>query len=302
MKPFRVSQIDHVEVFVPDRYEAAEWYKRTLGLDIVPGYEQWAANPRGPLMISSDDGSTKLALFEGQSQESGPMSGWHLVAFRVDADGFLEFVTRLADRPLIDHQGRPGHRRFSRRPRKGVFGVFFRPVRAPPRADDVRLRGDACGADAASHPRPLTAAANVARGANGCPGQELASRITVARASSFRNELTLPATVPRPELASLGGSADQSASQLTSRAADEGLFPVARDGPVVRGARTRNILTGFPGALAGDPGSRGNTASIDDDGRRRAKNPATEARGTTHRDLNAPPNPGSPNSACYKET
>jgi len=107
MKPFRVSQIDHVEVFVPDRYEAAEWYKRTLGLDIVPGYQQWAANPRGPLMISSDDGSTKLALFEGQPQESGPMSGWHLVAFRVDADGFLEFVTRLADRPLIDHQGRP---------------------------------------------------------------------------------------------------------------------------------------------------------------------------------------------------
>ena len=127
LKPFRVSQIDHVEVFVPDRYEAAEWYKRTLGLDIVPGYEQWAANPRGPLMISSDDGSTKLALFEGQPQESGPMSGWHLVAFRVDGDGFLEFVTRLADRPLIDRSGTAGHRRFGRRPREGVFGVFFRP-------------------------------------------------------------------------------------------------------------------------------------------------------------------------------
>jgi len=106
MKPFRVSQIDHVEVFVPDRYEAAEWYKRTLGLDIVPGYEQWAANPRGPLMISSDDGSTKLALFEGRPGESGPVSGWHLVAFRVDAAGFIEFVTRLADQPLVDHQER----------------------------------------------------------------------------------------------------------------------------------------------------------------------------------------------------
>ena len=82
MKPFRVLQIDHVELFVPDRYEAADWYKRTLGLDIVPGYEQWAADPRGPLMISSDDGSTKLALFEGQPQESGSMSGWHLVACR----------------------------------------------------------------------------------------------------------------------------------------------------------------------------------------------------------------------------
>jgi catechol 2,3-dioxygenase-like lactoylglutathione lyase family enzyme len=106
MKLFRVSQLDHVEVFVPDRYEAAEWYRRTLGLDIVPRYQKWAANPRGPLMISSDDGSTKLALFEGQPQESGQTSGWHLVAFRVDADGFLEFVTRLADRPLMDDQRR----------------------------------------------------------------------------------------------------------------------------------------------------------------------------------------------------
>src|SRR5687768_14221439 len=106
MKPFRVSQIDHVEVFVPDRYEAAEWYQRTLGLDIAPGYEKWAANPRGPLMISSDDGSTKLALFEGKPQKSGQTSGWHLVAFRVDANGFLEFVTRLADRRLMDDQGR----------------------------------------------------------------------------------------------------------------------------------------------------------------------------------------------------
>ena len=28
--PFRVAQIDHVEVFVPDRYEAAAWYQRIL--------------------------------------------------------------------------------------------------------------------------------------------------------------------------------------------------------------------------------------------------------------------------------
>jgi catechol 2,3-dioxygenase-like lactoylglutathione lyase family enzyme len=106
MKPFRVLQIDHVELFVPDRYEAADWYKRTLGLEIVPGYEPWATDPRGPLMISSDDGNTKLALFVGRPQESRPASGWHLVAFRVDADGFMEFMKRLADQPLIDDQRR----------------------------------------------------------------------------------------------------------------------------------------------------------------------------------------------------
>lgn len=107
MKPFRVTQIDHVELFVPDRAEAAVWYKRTLGLDIVPGYEHWAADPRGPLMISSDEGSTKLALFEWQPQSAGPTAGWCRVAFRVDADGFIELVTRLTDRPLFDDRRRP---------------------------------------------------------------------------------------------------------------------------------------------------------------------------------------------------
>ena len=33
---FKVLQIDHVELFVPDRYEAARWYERTLGLQVVP--------------------------------------------------------------------------------------------------------------------------------------------------------------------------------------------------------------------------------------------------------------------------
>ena len=62
---FKVLQIDHVELFVPDRYEAARWYERTLGLQVVPECEPWAVDG-GPLMISSDGGSTKLALFEGQ--------------------------------------------------------------------------------------------------------------------------------------------------------------------------------------------------------------------------------------------
>jgi catechol-2,3-dioxygenase len=36
---FRVEQIDHVEVFVPDQYEAAAWYRRVLGLEILVEYE-----------------------------------------------------------------------------------------------------------------------------------------------------------------------------------------------------------------------------------------------------------------------
>ena len=103
---FHVSQIDHVEMFVPDRHEAADWYGRVLGLRIVPGFEHWAADRRGPLMISSDNGSTKLALFEGLPQGSRQPSGFQLVAFRVDAAGFVRFLELLPDLKLLDHRGR----------------------------------------------------------------------------------------------------------------------------------------------------------------------------------------------------
>ena len=98
--------IDHVELFVPNRREAAVWYGHVLGLSVVPGYEAWANDPHGPLMISSDGGSTKLALFEGAPQGDRPTAGFHLVAFRVDADGFLDFVRRLVELQLRDHRGR----------------------------------------------------------------------------------------------------------------------------------------------------------------------------------------------------
>jgi len=107
MASFRVLQIDHVELCVPDRHEAAAWYQRILGLEVVPEYQEWAANQGGPLMISSDDGNTKLALFEGEPQASRPVAGFHRVAFRVNAGGFMDFLQRLTDRPLKDDQGRP---------------------------------------------------------------------------------------------------------------------------------------------------------------------------------------------------
>ena len=103
---FKVLQIDHVELFVPDRYEAARWYEHTLGLQVVPECEPWAAGG-GPLMISSDGGSTKLALFEGQPATPAQTAAFRRVAFRVRADGFAEFLRRLADLALTDSRHRP---------------------------------------------------------------------------------------------------------------------------------------------------------------------------------------------------
>jgi catechol 2,3-dioxygenase-like lactoylglutathione lyase family enzyme len=102
-----VFQVDHVELFVPDRYEAAAWYQRVLGFEILTDYEPWAAAPGGPLMISSDGGSTKLALFEGQPQGSRATAGFHRVAFRVDADAFAACLRRLAESGITDERRQP---------------------------------------------------------------------------------------------------------------------------------------------------------------------------------------------------
>ena len=103
---FQVIQIDHVELFVPDRYEAADWYGRVLGLRIVEEFEHWAANPRGPLMLATAAGGTKLALFEGAPQNTRPTAGFHRVAFLVGAEGFVAFLGRLDEEALTDDSGR----------------------------------------------------------------------------------------------------------------------------------------------------------------------------------------------------
>jgi catechol 2,3-dioxygenase-like lactoylglutathione lyase family enzyme len=91
---FRVAQIDHVELFVPDRRAAAAWYAEVLGLAPLASAEKWAADPGGPLMISPDGGRTKLALFQGEPQGSRPTAGFHRVAFRVSGPDFLIFLGR----------------------------------------------------------------------------------------------------------------------------------------------------------------------------------------------------------------
>jgi catechol-2,3-dioxygenase len=105
----RVGPIDHVELFVPDRQEAASWYQRALGLDVVEECRHWSEHPSGPLMISSDGGTTKLALFTGQPQVARETAGFHRVAFSLDARGFLAFLEQIAALELKDHQNRPVH-------------------------------------------------------------------------------------------------------------------------------------------------------------------------------------------------
>ncbi|MDS0277652.1 VOC family protein [Halomicroarcula sp. S1AR25-4] len=71
---FLVGSLDHVELSVPDRYEAADWYNEALGFEIVEEFEHWADLRAYPLMTSSDDGNTMLALFKRPPIE---YRSWH---------------------------------------------------------------------------------------------------------------------------------------------------------------------------------------------------------------------------------
>lgn len=99
--------LDHVELFVPDREAAAEWYATVLGCERVRGAEQWAADPTGPLMLSPDGGRTKLALVAGEPQGARPTAGFHRVAFRLPAGAWSRFAAGLLAQGIptrvVDH-------------------------------------------------------------------------------------------------------------------------------------------------------------------------------------------------------
>ncbi len=99
---FKVRAIDHIEVFVPDREEAADWYGRVLGFERMTRAASWSLHPQGPLMISSDDGATKIALFTGEPQGTHDVVGLRRLAFVVDGPGFQEFLDRLGDHNLTN--------------------------------------------------------------------------------------------------------------------------------------------------------------------------------------------------------
>ncbi|MEQ1874950.1 MAG: VOC family protein [Ilumatobacteraceae bacterium] len=94
-RKFRMGRLDHVHVRVPNRAEAADWYRQHLGFEPVADYDFWATGfDGGPLQISADGGKTMLALFEASdghpmiAQETG-------VAFSVDFDTYAAFTRSL---------------------------------------------------------------------------------------------------------------------------------------------------------------------------------------------------------------
>ncbi len=94
-RKFRMGRLDHVHIRVPDRAEAAAWYRQHLGFEPVSDFEFWATGfEGGPLQISADGGETMLALFE--ASDGHPMVAQQTgVAFSVDVDTFATFTRSL---------------------------------------------------------------------------------------------------------------------------------------------------------------------------------------------------------------
>jgi catechol 2,3-dioxygenase-like lactoylglutathione lyase family enzyme len=95
-------QIDHIEVAVPSRFEAADWYRRTLGMHILEQHLEWASDPDGPLMIGFAHGGPMLALYQGAGYSGKKRVGLFGIAFATDGAGFLAFLESLLQNPVYD--------------------------------------------------------------------------------------------------------------------------------------------------------------------------------------------------------
>jgi len=102
-----MGTLNHVHLVVPDRDEAARWYREVLGFEPVAEYDFWASEVEGgPLQMSADGGQTMIALFQrpegspADARSAGP-------AFSVDAETFARFTRSLPDDRIASPSGAP---------------------------------------------------------------------------------------------------------------------------------------------------------------------------------------------------
>lgn len=88
----KIADIDHVEVFVKNRAEAARWYEEIFGLSPIQELDAWAKI--GPLFIGNKDGTVKIALIDGTKDNDGSINR---VAFSASGEDFVGFVNNLDD-------------------------------------------------------------------------------------------------------------------------------------------------------------------------------------------------------------
>ncbi len=99
-----VHAMDHVETMVPDLDAGVDWVTRCFGLTEVEAFRD-GAGEGGPVMLTSDDSYTKLALFQGEPAGFDPARGHRVVAFRTDGRAFLRFLDYAHRVPVHGEDG-----------------------------------------------------------------------------------------------------------------------------------------------------------------------------------------------------
>ncbi len=90
MSNFTIDDIDHIEVFVKDRDNAAKWYGEIFGLNPIDELSMW--EKIGPLFIGNKDRTVKLALINGTKDTDGSINR---MAFSTSGEKFIDFLNHL---------------------------------------------------------------------------------------------------------------------------------------------------------------------------------------------------------------
>ena len=94
MEPISVTKVDHIHRYVTDKFEAAKWYERLLGFEVV-GELHANKYPKAPLDIANAGASVKFALFS--TNDPAQMGSTATIALRVTPDDFVRMVDNAAD-------------------------------------------------------------------------------------------------------------------------------------------------------------------------------------------------------------
>ena len=81
--PISVTKVDHIHPYVTDKFEAAKWYERLLGFQVV-GELHANKYPKAPLDVANANASVKFALFS--TDDPAQMGSTATIALRVAPD------------------------------------------------------------------------------------------------------------------------------------------------------------------------------------------------------------------------
>jgi len=91
----KLTGIDHIHLYVPNKQKAADWYAKFLGFQIVESLLSWNTD-QGPLTIEDQSGQIHLALF--QREHYSPSTA---IAFKATGEAFLAWKSYLEEHDLL---------------------------------------------------------------------------------------------------------------------------------------------------------------------------------------------------------